>query len=247
MVNISNYAEKEGSRFRRGRSWKINLFGAHSDVSSPELQAFRLDLCADQVLDAHFHIVDQFQVFIDGKGTIGRDNATVISAHYADHHTGYGPLVAGEQGLTYLTLRSKTDAGLVFLREPRVREKLQPTKRRHYMSAQATLSTEPVLAARESVAVEDLLEQHDGDEAIAVKLIRMGPGMTTQAPETADSGGEYVIVLNGSLELEGQSLRRYSLVFIRSSEEPPVLTAGPQGLEVMVTRFPIESPWMASI
>ncbi|MGB3339410.1 MAG: hypothetical protein WBA73_19715, partial [Devosia sp.] len=233
MAHVSNYAEKEGSRFRRGKSWKINLFGANSDVSSPELQAFRLDLCAGQVLDAHFHIVDQFQVFIDGRGTIGRDEATVISAHYADHHTGYGPLIASEQGLPYLTLRSKTDAGLVFLREPKVREKLQPTKRRHRMSAPATLSTEPVLAAREAIVVEDLLEPRDDDEGIAVKLIRLGPGMSMPAPETANSGGEYIVVMNGSLELDGQSLRKHSLVFVRSTEEPPLLTAGPGGLEVM--------------
>jgi hypothetical protein len=247
MVEISNYAEKAASRFRRGKSWKINMFGANSDVSSPELQAFRLDLCADQVLDAHFHIVDQFQVFIDGRGTIGRDDAAIISAHYADHHTGYGPLIASQQGLTYLTLRSKTDAGLVFLREPRVRERLQPTKRRHRMSSPATLSTEPVLAARDTIAVEDLVEQREDDEGIAVKLIRMGPGMTAAAPDTTNSGGEYIIVLNGSLELEGQALGKYSLLFVRSNEAAPMLTAGPQGLEVMVTRFPVESAWMASI
>ena len=42
-----------------------------------------------------------------GSGTIGRDDAGMITAHYADHHTRYGPLIAGEQRMSYLTLRSK--------------------------------------------------------------------------------------------------------------------------------------------
>lgn len=246
-MKIANYAEKQGDRFRRGQGWKINLFGANSNVSSPELQAFRLDFNANQVLDPHFHIVDQFQVFIEGNGTIGRDGAGPIVAHYADHHTGYGPLVASAQGMTYLTLRSKTDAGLVFLREPHVRERLQPTKRRHRMSSPITLSTEMVLKSRTEVSVEDALEAHEDDEGIAVKVIRMGPGLSTPAPETRNSGGEYILVLNGSLEIDGQSLGKYSLVFASADEEPPPLVAGPDGLEALVTRFPVESAWMASI
>lgn len=247
MVEVSNYAQKVGSRFRRGQSWKVNLFGANSNVSSPELQAFRLDFNADQVLDAHFHIVDQFQVFVEGNGTIGKDSAGPIVVHYADHHTGYGPLVASPYGMTYLTLRSKTDAGLNFLREPHIREKLQPTKRRHRMSSQIVLSNEPLLQHRTEVSIEDALEPREDDEGISVKMIRMGPHMTVKAPETKNSGGEYLIVLNGTLEHEGQSLPKYSLLFVRADEEPPVLTAGPLGLEIMATRFPVESPWMASI
>lgn len=247
MVQVSNYEEKVGSRFRRGQSWKVNMFGANSNVSSPDLQAFRLDFNSNQTLDAHFHIVDQFQVFVEGNGTIGRDTTAPIVVHYADHHTGYGPLVAGEYGMTYFTLRSKTDAGLNFLREPHVREKLQPTKRRHRMSNPITLSNEPLLQSRTEITIEDALNASDDDEGIAVKVIRMGPGMQTEAPATAESGGEYVMVLNGTLDHEGQSLPRYSLIFVRSDEAPPVLTAGPGGAEVLVTRFPVESSWMASI
>lgn len=246
-MQIANYAEKAPHRFVRGRSWKINLFGANSDVSKNELQAFRLDFSAGQKLDAHLHIVDQFQVFIEGSGTIGRDSVGPVVAHYADHHTGYGPLIASQQGMTYLTLRPKTDAGLVFLREPHIREVLQPTKRRHRVSRPVGLSTEMVLRHRTEVSVEHMLDPQDDDEGIAVIVLRLGPGMEAPAPETRQSGGEYVIVMNGTLELDEQSLAPWSLLFIHPDEEPPVLRAGPAGLEVMVTRFPVESPWMASI
>ncbi|KRA44985.1 hypothetical protein ASD80_06895 [Devosia sp. Root635] len=246
-MQVSNYAEKAGSRFRRGQSWKINLFGANSNVSSPELQAFRLDFNANQTLDAHFHIVDQFQVFVEGDGTIGRDSVGPIVVHYADHHTGYGPLVASPYGMTYFTLRSKTDAGLNFLREPHVREKLQPTKRRHRMSRKIILSNEPVLADRTEVVIEDALDAQDDDEGIAVKMVRMGPNMQAPAPDTGESGGEYLLVLNGSIIHDGHALDKYSLLFVRADEAPPVLTAGPGGAEVLVTRYPAESEWMKSI
>lgn len=247
MVQVSNYAEKVGARFKRGQSWKINLFGANSDVSSPELQAFRLDFNANQTLDAHFHIVDQFQVFVEGDGTIGRDSVGPIVVHYADHHTAYGPLVASPYGMTCFTLRSKTDAGLNFLREPHIREKLQPTKRRHRMSDKIILSNEPLLADRTEVAIEDALQARDEDEGIAVKVMRLGPNMQARAPEPSESGGEYLLVLNGSIVHEGQALDKYSLLFIRSDEEAPVITAGAGGAEVLVTRYPVESDWMKSI
>ena len=72
-MQVSSYAENQPKHFRRGQSWKINLFGKNSDIATPDPQAFRLDLNAHQKLDSHFRIVDQFQVFIAGSGTIGRD------------------------------------------------------------------------------------------------------------------------------------------------------------------------------
>ncbi|MCT7376733.1 hypothetical protein [Chelativorans salis] len=246
-MQAASYVEKEPDRFRRGQSWKINLFGKNSDIATPDPQAFRLDLNAHQKLDSHFHIVDQFQVFIAGSGTIGRNQVQLVTVHYADHHTGYGPLIASAQGLSYLTLRSKTDAGLVYLSTPNVREKLKPTKRRHRVSPQVTLSTDPVLRNRDSISVESVIDEEPGDDGMNVKVIRLGPNMAAQSPDPSESGGQYLIVLNGSLLLDGKSYEPYSLVFLRALDEAPLLTAGEAGLEVMVTQFPREDEWMKSI
>jgi hypothetical protein len=242
-----SYAEREPERFRRGQSWKINLFGKNSDVPSSELQAFRLDLNAHQTLDSHFHIVDQFQVFIAGCVSIGRDTVHVVTAHYADHHTGYGPLVAGAQGLSYLTLRSKTDAGLVYLKRPDVREQLQPSKKRHRVSSPVILSIDPVLQNRDAVTVESVMPEEPGDDGMGVKVIRLGSGMSTVAPDPGEGGGQYLIVLNGSLHFEGRVYRPFSLVWVAATEAAPVLQAGEEGLELMVTRYAREDEWMQSI
>ncbi|MCF1495731.1 hypothetical protein GOZ83_12220 [Agrobacterium vitis] len=246
-MQLASYTEKEPSRFRRGKSWKINMFGKNSDIAAPDPQAFRLDLNAHQRLESHFHIVDQFQVFIAGSGTIGRDPVQLVTVHYADHHTGYGPLVASAQGLSYLTLRSKTDAGLVYLTTPNVREQLRPTKRRHRTSDAVALSIEPVLRDRTELRIDVVIEEQPGDDGMNVTIYRIGPDMTAQTPDPAGGGGQYLIVLNGSLIHEGQTYKPYSLLFLKSSNAVPTVQAGPDGLEMMVTQFPREDEWMLSI
>ncbi|MGO7868269.1 hypothetical protein AB9E15_03350 [Rhizobium leguminosarum] len=246
-MQTASYTEKEPTRFRRGQSWKINMFGKNSDIAAPDPQAFRLDLNAHQKLDSHFHIVDQFQVFIAGSGTIGRDEVRLVTVHYADHHTGYGPLIASEQGLSYLTLRNKTDAGLVYLTTPNVREKLKPTKRRHRTSGAVALSIEPVLRNRTELTVDTVIEEQPDDDGMNCKVFRLGPTMAVQTPDPSASGGQYLIVLNGSLIHEGRTYEPFSLMFVRFDDPAPTITAGEDGLELMITQFPTEDEWMKSI
>ena len=246
-MQIASYIDKEANRFLRGRGWKINLLGQNSDVPTEDLQAFRIDMSADMVLESHFHIVDQFQIFMAGSGTIGRDSANMITAHYADHHTGYGPLVAGRQGMSYLTLRSKTDAGLVKLSTPNVREQLRPTKRRHRVSTPITLSIDPVLRHLAEPSIETVMEEKPGDDGMTVKIFRLGSGMAAPAPDTAGTGGYYIVVMNGGLEINGETLRPWSLLFVTMDDDPPMLTAGVEGVEVLIAVFPVQDPWMQQL
>jgi len=246
-MQLVNYAEKEPGRFKRGKGWKVNLIGQNSDVPAKDRQAFRIDMSANMQLDSHFHIVDQFQIFMAGSGTIGRDNAAMITAHYADHHTGYGPLIAGPQGMSYLTLRSKTDAGLVKLSTPNVRDQLKPTKRRHRVSAPVTLSIPPVLAHIEGPIVQTVMEEKEGDDGMTVKVIRLGAGQETLAPATEGTGGYYIIVMNGAIILEGDTYEPWSLIWVGEEDTPPILKASDAGTEVMVSVFPIWDEWMREL
>lgn len=59
-----------------------------------------------QVSPTHFHIVDQFQVMLDGKGTIGRSDYSPYTIHFSRAYTPYGPLVADSgTGFTHFGLR----------------------------------------------------------------------------------------------------------------------------------------------
>jgi hypothetical protein len=60
----------------------------------------------------HFHQVDQFQVLVRGKGTLGRHEVAPYYVHFARAYTPYGPLHADEQsGWTFMTLRTRYDPG----------------------------------------------------------------------------------------------------------------------------------------
>lgn len=242
-----HYAEKEPARFKRGRGWKVNLFGQNSDVPTKDLQAFRIDMSANMQLDSHFHIVDQFQIFIAGSGTIGRHNAAMVTAHYADHHTGYGPLIAGDQGMSYLTLRPKSDAGLVKLSTPNVRDQLQPTKRRHRVSSQVVLSIPPVLAHIEAPIIETVMEEKEGDDGMTATVYRLGAHMACSAPDPRSTGGYFIIVMNGSLQHAGEAYEPWSLVWVSQDDNAPTLLAGDKGVEVLVSVFPTRDEWMRSL
>jgi hypothetical protein len=183
--------------------------------------------------------VDQFQVFVSGSGSLGRnqEGAQPLSVHYADHHTGYGPINAGPQGYSYFTLRARSDSGAVYLHKPGYREKLKPSPKRHGIAAGLTLSTEPVLMNRGEVMVEKLMPELDGSDGLGASLIRMGPGMTHAGPDPRATGGQYYLVLNGGLELATGSYGKWSTVFVPKTDAPLAFSAGTKGLEVLLLQF----------
>src|SRR5689334_4187370 len=167
--------------------WRTDFLGKQGDGTVHELepQAFLIEMSANEVIVPHFHAVDQFQIFTSGSGSIGRgkDAYQPLAVHYADHHTGYGPINAGPHGYSYFTLRAKSDAGAVYLHNPGYREKLKPSKKRHGVAAGITLSTEPVLMDRKDVSVEPHMQALSTGDGLGVSLIRMGPGTTYAGPD----------------------------------------------------------------
>lgn len=71
------------------------------------------------VLPVHFHMQHQFQVILRGSGTLGRHELRPGSVHYTSPESAYGPIVAGEDGLDYFTLRVLTDKGAWYLPQSR--------------------------------------------------------------------------------------------------------------------------------
>ena len=221
--------------------WRTDFIGLRSDGRlKNEPQAFLIEMSPNETIVPHFHEVDQFQVFVAGGGGLGRNNkvAHPIAVHYADHHTGYGPINAGPQGFSYFTLRAKTDPGAVYLHQPGYREKLKPSKKRHRLAHDITLSTEPVLQSRRELALERLLEVEDGADGLGAFLLRMGPDMRTAGPDPRGTGGQYYLVANGSLECGGASYPAWSTLFIGSTEAPLDVIAGPKGLEALILQYP---------
>lgn len=220
--------------------WRTDFLGKPGDgeLKEHQPQAFLIEMSANEVIVPHFHEVDQFQVFVAGSGSLGRnqDVAHPLAVHYADHHTGYGPINAGPQGYSYFTLRAKSDPGAVYLHKPGYREKLKPSGKRHGVAA-VTLSTEPVLMERKGVQVEPLMQQLGNGDGLGVALVRMGPGARFEGPDPAATGGQYYLVVNGSAELESGTFAAWSPIFVSKSERPVTLRAGTKGLEALLLQF----------
>lgn len=53
----------------------------------------------------HFHTQDQWQIFLEGSGTMEGEDLEPFTVHYTKAETAYGPIEAGEDGLTFMTLR----------------------------------------------------------------------------------------------------------------------------------------------
>jgi len=143
---------------------------------------------------------------------------------------------------SYFTLRARSDSGAVYLHNPGYREKLKPSRKRHGMAAGLTLSTEPVLMERKEVAVQKLMPDLDSTDGLGASLIRMGPGMTHTGPDPRATGGQYYLVVNGSLMLATGTYSAWSTVFVPAADAPLGLTAGPKGMEALLLQFARNSP-----
>jgi len=217
--------------------WRTDYLGKPGDgMLKNEPQAFLIEMQANETIMPHFHEVDQFQVFVAGSGAVGRNPHGVLAVHYADHHTGYGPINAGPLGYSYFTLRAKSDPGAHYLHKPGYREALKPSAKRHGVADNMTLSTEPVLMDRKEMAVEKLMPELEGGGR-SISLIRMGPGMSHTGPDTRATGGQYYLVLNGSLEFGSKNYSKWSTVFLTSDDAPLAFKAGPKGLEALLLQF----------
>jgi hypothetical protein len=223
------------------KHWGTTFFGprvSRSDAPGP--QATMSDLQAHESVTPHFHGVTMFQLFIAGSGTIGNRGQELkpLTVQFKDHHTAYGPITAGPQGITFVALRMRTShSAPVYLDKPGYRDELRPSKRRNLTSEKVGFSIEPVLQHRTEVAWEPLLEADDG---MSAKVLRLGAGMKEQGPDPKLAGGYYLFVGNGSLLHKGEELPLWSMVVVENIEDAYEICAGPKGVEVLVLQYPRE-------
>ena len=223
--------------------WRTPFLGipvrADAEVRDGPL-AFLIEMIPDSVLPPHFHPVDQYQVFVSGSGSLGRHRAFGLAIHYADRHTAYGPITAGPHGVAYFTLRARTDGRGMFLHKPGAREQLQPSKRRFRMVGDLVLAVPPVLAELGQPLVESLFEEQH-DDGLAAFMLRMGGGTSMEGPSLAGTGGQYYLVVAGSVRHGQDELPVWSLLFASPGESAPAFTAGAAGAEMLVLQFPVPS------
>lgn len=187
---------------------------------------------AGGTIPPHFHGEDQWQVIIGGGGRLGKHDADPVVVHYTDGFTPYGPIVAGEEGIGFYTLRAHAYLGVHVMPKDRSEMK-RPAQRA--LTISAGVSPGDSGSPDDQTSVESLLDEEDG---VAAWTICLAPGESMTAPSPAGGGGQYHIVVNGAWLQGGKELPPKSVAFVDPGEPPAEYTAGADGLEIVVTQFP---------
>ncbi len=201
--------------------------GADGDRTLP--QAYLVEQPADATVPAHFHDTDQFQVFVAGAASFGKKAVQPLSLHYAGGHTPYGPIVTKEQGAQYFTLRAKWDSGGKPM--PQSRDLLKPVPRCHRLA-------EGITANAANLRTEVLGEEDNG---LGATLFALAAGRTETLDLMVAGGGQYALVVSGSVTHGTALLGEYSCLFRFADEAPLTLTGGVDGASVLLMQFPISA------
>jgi hypothetical protein len=178
-------------------------------------------------LRAHFHEVDQFQVVLDGEGTLGRQRAIRGVVHYTDAFTSYGPIRTDPAvGLAYFTLRRRADIGIHYMPDEREQRRLRAGAGEHF-----TVALD--LRLLPSGRLHEVARTTRGAAAYGVRL---ASGQRIDPP--AGHGDGYLVVLDGTVVLDSTTLPSGSLAgFDRLDELTGLMGEGADAF-VAVVAFP---------
>ena len=208
-----------------------------ADSLTPYPVSYLIELDPFSGLDVHFHRANQFQVFLEGSGTLARHSVQAITVHYAGAFTAYGPIRPGARGLTFLTLRDAWDPGARFLPEHKDELRLARVGRREVHAPPLTVADAQAL--RELRQAQLCTVMQPADDGLAAWSLCVPPGAPVDAPHGSDCGGRFWVVLAGALQWPAQDLLApRSCLHLNAEDGPMPAHAGPQGLQLLVLQFP---------
>ncbi|WP_082525078.1 hypothetical protein [Pseudorhodoferax sp. Leaf274] len=185
-------------------------------------------------LGTHFHRQNQFQLFVHGGGTIGRDTLAPVTVHYAGAYTGYGPLVAGAEGIHYFTIRPVCESGAIPAGQ--AREQMVRGPKRHVQAGPIACMPPGSLAALQAPQSEDVIAV--AQDGLGARVHRLPPHAWLQPAVPPATDCTFAVVLGGSLAQGGRTLQRWDSLAWWADEAPPPLQAGPQGAECILLFTP---------
>jgi hypothetical protein len=206
---------------------------AASPARAPSPNAYLVCQAPGAVLHPHFHQADQFQVFVAGSGRIGTHAVAAVTVHWAAAHSPYGPVVAGPDGLQYLTLRRQWDPGAQWM--PDEAERLRSIRGRvHRTHTSEPIVTQDAHAAVRRANVPCRVTSVVQDIRAAAFVVDLDPGTCWRQDTRADS---FVYMLAGTAETHSAMLTPEACLFASSDEGPIRIAAGPAGARLLLAQF----------
>jgi hypothetical protein len=182
-------------------------------------------------LDVHFHELDQFQVVVSGSGRLGRHQVGAGTVHYTDAHTPYGPIVAGDPGLGYLTLRRDSDTRTLYM--PASRERLGEARTARPSFPHRNIEFDPNSCPNDGPCWH--LDEPDGVQIGHLRL-DAGAGVVVERPAPQDA---YLVITRGAaMTVVGGQRDWLPLVsFLKASSPSVTLIAGEVDVMALVLVF----------
>lgn len=249
MIHVStkqgSLSNRRISRMESGEvHWRTDFLkpsdSVPQDSKTVSPQAFLIEMTPQEIIHSHFHEVEQFQVFFEGEGQMGRTEGKLGPSvvHYTDAYTGYGPITASQQGLSYFALRPRKDPGAIYLHKEGYREKLRPSKKRHF-SIPFVKSTQAVLGHLEMPVVEQLFDNshYSLDDGLSACMVRLGPKQSFTIQSTIQSGGQYLVNIQGVLKYADHDCAESSVLFSEPADVSFTVEAGEAGAEFLLLQF----------
>jgi hypothetical protein len=250
MILTANSDVARRTRRKTGNGWHTTFIGENRNTlkegqAAPEPgvlypMAFLVEKEPHAVVKPHFHQADQYQVVVQGGGRLGTHDVGTVAVHYTNAWSAYGPIVAADEGIAWFTLRNTWDPGARYM--PAAREQLRSARLQNLPHREATALPMPACSSAELARTEDascvtVLEQ--AADGMASWRYRLPANAELSGPTPSDGGGQFWIVLSGSVSAAGDSnLPPNSCVFVAPDDDPLLLFAGPGGTEMLCVQFP---------
>jgi hypothetical protein len=202
--------------------------------------AFLVEKEPGSVIHPHFHVTEQFQVVVGGSCTFGIHEVDGVAVHYTGPFSSYGPITAKENGLAFFTLRNGFDQGAQYMPEKRLslREGRQRWQHREATAEVPVLASADELAALAAPRSDTIIEL--SADGLGSWRHRLPPGASVTGPDPATGGGQFWLVLAGSLVVTDPApLVPRSCVFVTPDDATVRPVAGPEGADVICMQFPV--------
>jgi hypothetical protein len=212
-------------------------FGEASEDPATAPQAYLVEMFGPMVGPAHFHPVDQFQIFFPHEhATYQRTQIAHPLVHYTDAYSVYGPFATAQDSMQFFTLRARQNKETILM--PEGRDRLIKRGKRNFHTALDPAVLGDVPAAGEVVTTTLFEPTEDHMSAV---FVAAGEGATIPTTSTDETSGRYTCVLEGELRFEGRSYGPQSIGWSTPGSEAPELTAGAGGVRLVLLTFPYPS------
>lgn len=247
MILTANSEVARQTRRKTRNGWHTTFIGENRNTLKEGQEApgagtlypmaFLVEKEPHAVVKPHFHQADQYQIVVQGGGRLGTHDVGSVAVHYTDAWSAYGPIVAADEGISWLTLRNSWDPGARYM--PAAREQLRAARLRNFQHREATAPPAPAATPSEWAILSCVSVIDQADDGMAGWRYRIPSATRVGGPDPSEGGGQFWIVLSGSAwAADAALLPANSCIFVGPSDESLWVTAGPEGADMLCVQFP---------